>query len=177
MKKSVKVFLILASFAGSYPAFAAVSDSITVLVTPTGTKGVSIDATEYNYGTKSVNGSAHISTATITVQNTGTISSSWSLKVDNTGTDWNIANSAAADTYSLQAIFNSVQPSAGDFNLIEDNLSAVDQQCISPGKFGGDQNCMNVPPSATRSLWLKLGMPTSSNVENQQRIGVVITAS
>jgi len=155
---------------------AAVSDSIIVRVTASGTKGVSIDVPEIDLGVRSVGANNVISTVPITVTNTGTVSSSWGLRVDNAGTAWSVGNSAGPNTYSMQAVFNSVQAISDDFNIVEDNLSTVDQQCISLGKFGADESCLDVPVSGVRHLWLNLDMPTTSSSTAEQQIGIVITA-
>lgn len=174
MKKSL--LLALALLAGLSLAKAATSDTLIIKVTPTGTKGVSIDVPEIDFGNRSIGADNIISTVPISVQNTGNLASSWGLRVENTGTSWAVSNSAGVNTYSLQAIFNSVQPAAGDFNIVEDNLGLADKQCINVGTFGGDENCLNVAPGGVRHLWLNLDMPTSSSATGQQQVDLVITA-
>jgi len=110
------------------------------------------------------------------VTSVGNVAQTYSIHAStvSAGSPWTISTSSGLDAFTLQTLFNSIEPAAGD--LGENNkLLDSDRRCDGV-RFVGDQDCANVEPSGERLLWLRLGMPTLSSTEAQQDIHITITA-
>jgi len=134
-------------------------DTIVVSVTPGGlTYGVAISspfASGYQFGTVALNATT-ISTVAISIQNSGNVGEYFALKVSNTAPDnWTPQAAAGSDQFKLMAYINATQPAdatfatalTGSFNGTSGNL------------YG--QGNVRTTPTTTKSLWLRLSMPTA----------------
>jgi hypothetical protein len=144
-------------------AQAANPDTMTITVTPGGVNyAVTISSpfvTGYNFGTVNV-GVTTVSTAAISVQNSGNISEYFSLAVvDATGGGlaWTNAAAPANVTYTMQGLFQSAQPLSANFAGAGNNIPAAIPGTAA-NKFG--QGTTQTLPAASANLWLQLQMPT-----------------
>jgi len=110
------------------------------------------------------------------VTSVGNVAQTYSIHAStvSAGSPWTISTSSGLDAFTLQTLFNSIEPAAGDLGE-NDKLLDSDRRCDGV-RFVGDQDCANVEPSGERLLWLRLGMPTLSSTEAQQDIHITITA-
>lgn len=91
------------------------------------------------------------------------------------GSLWSIATTSGTETFTLQAMFNSVQPALADFedaDLLTDVAAPA-----TPTIFAGDQTGEAVPLAQDRFLWFKLGMPRIVSTTEDQDIRITVYAS
>jgi len=184
MKKlGIAVAVLAAVFASSQARAAMVGNPVDVEVfaqIDTTLQLTLTGATSFDFGT--VNGnSQNVATAAFTVGNTGGgITETLQLK----GTDsanWTcatLAQSAAADRFSIYGEFNSAQPGLPAMFVPNNQIPAPAEayKTSSVALFAGDQNGLSIANAATRSLWIGLHMPTSSTSNARQRIQININA-
>jgi len=142
-------------------------------------------ATSYDYNT--------VSTATSTAQtvgfqvtNSGNVAEKYQLRVLPASTAllggggaWTLVSAApAADQCRLSALFNSVAPAVGAFDMTQDPLTlvAVTSGAIDPAPFIGDQNGNGVAAAANRNLWTRFDAPTSTAQFGKVNLKIEITA-
>jgi len=162
---------------------AAVSDGLTITLTPTGERGVIIDTdtiamsglllgtTNYTGG---VSGVVVIATGTIapieyTIQ--GSLAGGWSLSTD--------GYADAQNELAVHALFNATAPGRAAFegaDISKNLLGAAAQVGDLAGKYAGDQVMDDMPLNASRNLWFQLKMPPTSSLLGEQTISVVVTA-
>jgi hypothetical protein len=186
MKKLTAWFGLVAGlmFVGGMVS-AATTDTLLIRVTPNGTRSVAIAATEYNFNTQDL-GTSTMSATAVDVENDGSLPNTYSLQLNlagGTGTTWSDAAAPGEDAFSIYALFNAAQPALmADFGANDRILSASDtlSTAVAGGVFLGNQSGVNVSPAAAndnRNLWLRLDMPTTSSVTNEQQFNVVVTAN
>lgn len=90
------------------------------------------------------------------------------------GSTWIVSTTSGTDAFTVQAIFNSVQPAAADFDDI-DKITDV-AASATPTKFAADQNGAAVPVTEDRLVWFKLGMPRIVSTEDSQQVRVTVYA-
>ncbi|MFH2070171.1 MAG: hypothetical protein ABIJ11_03005 [Elusimicrobiota bacterium] len=137
--------------------------------------GVSIDITNYDFGTLQV-GISSITASSATVVNDGNVTANWTIRAttNTAGTPWQLSSSADIDRFILWSVFNSTRAVASDFGD-EDKLSYNYQVCTST-YFAANQNGEGVPADENRVYWWKIQMPSVSNTAVQQSILIEINA-
>ncbi|PJA12304.1 MAG: hypothetical protein CO113_13295 [Elusimicrobia bacterium CG_4_9_14_3_um_filter_62_55] len=118
----------------------------------------------------------YIVTSAATVDSVGNMPQHYALEASTTvaGSPWVIALSSGVDQFTLQGLFNSALPTNADFSEA-DKIADPPTTC-STNMFEGDRVCRSVGPGVSRSLWLRVGMPTQSSTDLQQDIQVTVTA-
>jgi len=91
------------------------------------------------------------------------------------GSLWSISTTSGTETFTVQAMFNSVQPALTDFEDA-DKLTDV-SAAASATVFAGDQRGDSVPVTQDRLLWFKLGMPRSVSTTGDEDIRITVYAS
>lgn len=136
--------------------------------------GVLVSTWDLNIGSINVNSEIVISTSII-LTNPGCLGT-FRVKVTTVtpGSTWVPAAIPGADQFTVSALFNSVQPGAGDF-IPSDTLTDVAADSTAT-KFAGDQNGAAVPANESRLLWFKLAMPSTVSTTEDQDIRVTIYA-
>jgi hypothetical protein len=90
------------------------------------------------------------------------------------GSLWSVETTSGTETFTVQAMFNSVEPALADF---EDADTFTDVRVpSSPTVFAGDQTGVEVPVTENRLLWFKLGMPRSVSTIEDQDIRITVYA-
>lgn len=119
----------------------------------------------------------YLVTTGITVTSVGNMGSTYELKATTVtaASPWVIAATQGADQYTMQGLFNSAQPVLGDYTA-SDRLLDSGTKCLG-GKFEGDRSCAQVRPGVVRTLWLNVGMPTTSTTEAVQDFEINVTAT
>lgn len=187
MKKFLAVLGIIAGTSlVATNLMAAISDTVLVRVTPVGTKDVTINTVEVDFGSLGISSSAVASTG-IDIENTGNIAQSYQLNLDltgGTGTPWTAATAPGADQFALYAMFNgATAPASASFDAT--GGANGDHVLVAPRNstaaiYSGAETGINVSPIAAndnRMLWLRLDMPTSSTSTNlEEQFNVVVTA-
>lgn len=179
MKRLLMVMICL-GFAGVGVYGQTASTSTVIKVTCVVPLSVSIDIPEYDFGNMGPSATAiSVTPAVVKNDSLGRIedyrinSSTW------TGA-WNIDSdgSPGAESFSLQALFASVQPAAADFGnddyLDDDDVNSQNMKAPAFGTVGYDGD--NVNSGATRNLWFRMHTPSSTAVQSQQTITVTVTA-
>jgi hypothetical protein len=146
-------------------AQAASTDTITVSVTPGNVAyGVTIsspDGVNVGYDFQTVNiGAVTISTAPITVTNSGTISEYFAMAVSNLGSNnWTpvTSNPPGADHFRLAAWFSASVP-ASTSTFVDASALSGTPNGTSGGLF--NQSGKTTPGNSPNPLWLNLSMPT-----------------
>jgi hypothetical protein len=142
------------------------TDTITVSVTPGNVAyGVTISSpdgptTGYNFQTVNL-AAVTISTAAITVTNSGTISEFFGLSVSNLGTNnWTpvTSNPPGIDHFRLAAWFNATVP-VSTTTFVDADALAANPAATSGTLF--NQSGKTTPGNSPGPLWLNLSMPTS----------------
>ena len=189
-RRFLSVAFALAALSLQTPAAlrAASTDTISLFVTPIVRYGViisSVNELGYDFGTVGLNTVTH-STAAIVVQNNGDVASRWQMVATNSQ-NWSIGSSAAADQFSLLAVFTStasaLQVPTSEFTDGQDEVLSYYQSStgtVNSARYNGGVNMDLIPPAgqanSKRNLWLKLKMPQSSSVATQQTFQLYITA-
>lgn len=178
MKKMMRKLMMMGvAMLATGGAMAALTDTVVLTVTPTGTKSVSIDLASFDFGSLALGTTGNLSSSA-TVTNDGNIVSTWGVRISASNGVWTADTAAVgADQYLLMALFNDsvTPPVSGDFAAANDNVT-VAQVDSSATAYAGNQSGLNVPVSGTRGLWFRLDMPTSSSVSTQRSFTVEIEA-
>ena len=133
----------------------------------------------YLFGSLAVGSSSHTATA-ITLLNDGNIASTYSLSAatSTVGSPWSIGTAlpTAADVVVVSGGFHGSRPALGAFGP-EDVITGIDAPS-SATKFSlnGTATGVSVPVAATRDIWFRLDMPTTSATESPQSVTVTVTA-
>ncbi|MBI3298687.1 MAG: right-handed parallel beta-helix repeat-containing protein, partial [Elusimicrobia bacterium] len=119
-------------------------------------------------------GTVIITTSTL-VTNVGNVPETFRLRVTTVTPDslWAPAVATARDRFTAWAVVNSTQPSDGDF-ADEDKLAETFTDCGAAAlNMGGDQACVTVQPGDSRTLWIKLAIPTTTTAAGPQQLRVL----
>ena len=149
--------------------------------------GVSVSTDTYNFGEVNLSAST-TSISGIVVTNTGNVDEDYSMRVSSitlfngSASVWESTDTAVGhNRFILYAIFHDTTAAAGYF-VNKDTVTAVNQTSgaerytYDGGATGDEQRGDGVPKTETRTLWLKLDMPTTVNTSKQEKITVTITA-
>lgn len=176
MKKVLAAMMLVTAVASA----ALAVDTITLTVTPNGTREVLIVEPSYDFGAAVNLGSTdNIATSVATVISTGTFPCNFALSISAADPVWTAgANRAAVaqNVYHLMGIFNSVAPGAAAFTSTGADAITLAQVTSSAANYAGDETGVNVAPGATRHLWFNLDMPTSTTVTTQRTFVVELEA-
>jgi hypothetical protein len=159
-------------------AEAAVTEDLVLTVTPNGTKSLTLSQATLALGTLNL-GSVDNVSSSVTVTNDGVVPETLGLRIKTADAVWSSGASAGADTYNLRALFNSSAPGAGDF-AANDNVVTQGGAVLATGVgavYSGDQDGQTFNPAATRGLWFKIDMPTTSTVVTQRSFTVEVSAN
>ena len=142
-------------------------------------------ATSYDYNTVST-GTSTAQTVGFQVTNSGNVAEKYQLRVLPASTAlvggggaWTLVSGVpAVDQCRLSALFNSVAPAVGTFDLTWDPLTlvAVTAGAIDPAPFIGDQNANGVAAAANRNLWTRFDAPASTAQFGKVNLKIEITA-
>ena len=143
------------------------------------------DRASYDFGALVLATTDNLSSSA-TVTNDGNIVSTWALRVSANDGVWTAATGVqvpAADRYKLMALFD--DPTVGGAPVTA-NFDTTNDVLVSAGpglgtlssatNYAGDQSGEAVTVGATRGLWFRLDMPTSSSVSTQRSFTVEIEA-
>lgn len=182
MKTYMKAMLMFGTLVVAGSAMAAVTDTIILTVTPVGTKSVAITENTYDFGSLNLGTTGNINASSITVTNDGTILESYALRISAADGVWTHSAdmTPGSNEYVLTALFNgSTAPGSGAFNGAggTDDLVTTSQALSTGTNYSnGVETGVGVVPLATRGLWFRLDMPTSSTVATQRSFTVEIEA-
>jgi hypothetical protein len=90
------------------------------------------------------------------------------------GSPWVISTTSGTDTFTLQAVFNAVEPTLADFEDIDKLTDAPADSTAA--RFAMGQTGVSVPYTGTRLLWFKLGLPRVTSTLADQTIRVTVFA-
>jgi hypothetical protein len=179
MKKlltGVLVFGSLMAFVSG--AKAALTQDLTITVTPNGTKSVSLSGATLDFGTLNLASTNNISSS-VTVTNDGNVPEAFGLRIKTADSVWSSGASAAPNVYNLRALFNSSLPVAGDF-LANDDVVTQGSAVVATGAgsiYSGNQDASVVDPATDRGLWFKLDMPTTTTIISERSFVVEVSAN
>ena len=133
----------------------------------------------YLFGSLAVGSSSHTATA-ITLLNDGNIASTYSLSAatSTVGSPWSIGTAlpTAADVVVVSGGFHGSRPALGAFGP-EDVITGTDAPAsVTKFSIDGTATGVAVPVAATRDLWFRLDMPTTSATESPQNVTITVTA-
>jgi len=115
-----------------------------------------------------------VSSGSNTVTNDGNTAETFWIKGSNT-TNWTLASSAGTDQFVLSCLFNTTQPTTGNFGS-EDKLTTT-SQASTGSVFAGNETGVSVLAGQKRYSWFKFDAPTAlSAAHPQQAIEVTLTA-
>jgi len=185
MKKFLAVIVAMAGvIVLASTAKAALTGSVVLSVTPTGTKSILLDKAAMNLGSVAY-GLTGISGSSVTVTNDGPIPETFGLRITAEAGDWaNQPGSAtlAVDQYNLRALFNGVTvPVKTDFGAAvttnDVRTGAVVLAAVG-GAYAGTENGVGVIPAAHRGLWFRMDLPpTTAHVPAVQNVTVEVSAN
>jgi hypothetical protein len=159
-------------------AKAALTQDLTITVTPNGTKSVSLSGATLDFGTLNLASTNNISSS-VTVTNDGNVPEAFGLRIKTADGVWASGSSAAPNVYNLRALFNSSLPVAGDF-LVNDDVLTQGSAVVATGAgliYSGNQDASVVDPATDRGLWFKLDMPTTTTIMSQRSFVVEVSAN
>ncbi len=138
--------------------------------------GVTVSPSLITVGNVALNQNYLVTTG-VTVTSVGNMGTTYELKATTVtaASPWKISASQGTDQFTMQGLFNSVQPGLGDYTASDRMLDSM-TLCLG-GKFEGDQSCQQVRPGSVRTLWLNVGMPTFSTTEAVQDFKIDVTAT
>lgn len=172
-KYLMAAWALLVLFGFTVQGWSAESDTISVKVTVSASLSVDISETEIDLGPVAIGGNA-VSSSGVTVTNNGSgVAETYSLSLGNTAGWTDSQTGAAAETYVLNAAFDSTGSVA--WNTANHALSTTPVACTG-SKFAGDQTGVGVPYNAARKLWFQFLAPTTTSINTEQAITVTITA-
>ncbi|MFH1777382.1 MAG: hypothetical protein ABH952_07490 [Candidatus Omnitrophota bacterium] len=173
MKQFRISFLVVVLFLGLTAIVqAAETDTVAVKVTISASLSVDITETEIDLGDVNV-GTTTQSASGVTITNDGSgINETYSLNLTNPS-GWTAAAAAGAETYVLNAAFDS----DGAITWDTANHALTTALVASSGtQFADDQTGLSVPYNETRTLWFQFLAPTVTSETSEQTITVTITA-
>jgi hypothetical protein len=141
-----------------------------------GILSVNLSPASYDFTTVNL-GATSVSVGAVSVTNSGDGPQTYSLSVATTGASvWavKVATPTMMDTFVLEAMFNSVQPSSSTFHELDVVTSTP--TASSASVYSGNETGFNVAPGAVRSLWMLLFMPPSTTTASQQSMSLTVSA-
>jgi hypothetical protein len=156
-------------------ALAANPATLVLRVTPGVTRDVTVSTGVVAYGSLALGSTNNIFGTSVTVTNSGNVTSTFALRTSNSA-NWTAGAAAGADVFNLRAIFNGATAAVAANFGAEDDLTTTSTASSATVYSNGVQTGVGVPASGARGLWFKLNMPTSSSVSTQQDIGVEVLA-
>lgn len=181
MKKLLAMMgMTMGLFALAATASAANPATLILRVTPGVTRDVTLSTGAYDFGSVNL-GASTVTVTAVGVTNSGNVTSSLALR--STGSvNWSTGTAAGADTFLLRALFSAAQPAPASF-LAEDNVVGASTlsttqatTSVYTSAASGGVDGTSVAPAASRNLWFRLDMPTSSSSSAQQNISVEVLA-
>ncbi len=177
MKKYLWIIIGVMSLmtAISAPAFAANTANFNVTISIAAAADITVVAGgPVDFGTKNTNSSA-VSTAPITIKNTGSGSNqTYSLNLTDP-TVWKSVTAAPGfDQYRLSAAFDSAGTS---ITWGTNQALTTTSVAASATQFAGNQTGAAVPYNDQRSIWLKMETPNGTSSPSAKTIAVTITAT
>jgi hypothetical protein len=137
--------------------------------------GVIVSTRDLDIGSLDVDTEVAISTSFALLSNPGCpVTYSIRASTLTVGSPWVIAASSGTDAFTLQALFNDVQPADTDYEEADKLLDGW--QVSDSGRFAGGQTGVSVPYQGQRLLWLRLGLPRITSTSDPQQIRVQIRA-
>ena len=181
MKKFIGILLGIILMTSASMAYALNYGNVTLSVSVSGDLSISISPNSHDFGALAP-GASSVSTAiTITNDSAGYVET-YCFKGFDAGI-WTLGAAQGANTFTVAAAFHDSAPIAADFGgedlLKSSGWDDEDNGDISTGtKFSidGGATGASVGPGATRSLYYRLGMPTSSTTTGPLNITTTITA-
>lgn len=174
MRKIIFVLFVILTVAGNICLVEAVDVTYAVRV-----QVVSVSAdwsTPFSVPTCNAGTQFNIYGTSITVQNTGNVNADFILSCSNSN-DWTVTNSTPTTSteFRLMGLFNSTQPTSGDYDVSTDTLITT-AQTASPTRYTGDRTGDSVPQDETRGLWISFCAPTGTPAGTEQSITITIDA-
>jgi hypothetical protein len=182
MKKLLAGILVLGSLvAVGTTVRAGLTADLTITVTPAGIKSVALSQASLDLGALTLNTVDNVSSS-VTVTNDGNIVETLGLRVKTADLNWTSTDTAhvGADLYNLRALFNTAPAPAPAAFAANDDLATQLAPVLATGVggvFSGDQDGSAVNALATRGLWFKMDMPTSSTVAGVRTFVVEVSAN
>jgi hypothetical protein len=140
---------------------------------------VSLDKHSYDFTTVSMGVTTLSTSAVATATNMGNATETYSLSVTTTGalSVWGVGTSTptSANTFVLEGLFNSIQPSTATFT--SSFVITSTPTASTAGIYAGNQTGLSTSIGSQRPLWLFLFMPSSTSTANQELMNLTITAS
>ncbi len=158
--------------------FSNISNMASVVVPPF-TRSVTLTGTPYDFGSIPVNTSTNSAVA-VAVTNDGNAAESFSLSASTAtpGTPWSIGTAlpATPNVVVVSGAFHATRPALGAFGA-EDIVTTVNQTAgAAVYSIDGSQTGVAVGAGQTRSLWIRMDMPTASDTVVPQTVTVRVTA-
>ncbi|MFH1784292.1 MAG: hypothetical protein ABH868_05300 [bacterium] len=181
MKKFIGILLgIVLMVASASMADALNYGSVTLSVSVSGDLSISISPTTHSFGALAP-GTQSVSTAiTVTNDSVGYLET-YCFKGFNAGV-WTLGATQGANTYTLAAAFHGSAPLAAAFGA-EDLMKSSgwddvngDKATTTKFSIDGTQTGASVNPGQARSLYFRLGMPSSSTTMGPLDVTATITA-
>lgn len=120
----------------------------------------------------------YIATSSIGVENTGNVTEKFILECSiSNPANWAVTGStpSANNEFRMLGVFNSVQPSSGDYDVYLDTITTT-PATSSDNRYAGDQYGYNVSTGQSKWLWLNFTPPASEPDEKEeQTITITIT--
>jgi hypothetical protein len=138
---------------------------------------VSISPASYDFTTVNLGGTT-LSVSAVNITNSGDGPQTYSLSVATTGASvWGVgtATPTVMNTFVLEGLFNSVQPSTSTFTHLDVITSTP--TAASASVYAGNQSGAAVAAGAVRPFWMLLFMPPSTTTTSQQSMSVTVSAA
>jgi hypothetical protein len=115
-----------------------------------------------------------VSTSSMVVTNTGSVPMTFVLSADTdtAASPWTLGDAPGIDVALLQGVWNSGPPAPphAAFSTVLSSTARVS----GAGAYAGDQTGVAVPPGASRTLWFRFRMPTSTSSNAAERLRVTV---
>ena len=156
-------------------AFAANTASFNVTISIAAAADITVVAGgPVDFGVKSVNSSA-VSTAPVTIKNTGSGSTeTYSLNLTDPTVWKSVITAPGFDQYRLSAAFDNA---GTGITWGANQALTTTSVAASATQFAGNQSGLAVPYNSQVSIWLKMETPTGTSSPSQKTIAVTITAT
>lgn len=181
MKKFIGILLSIILMSSASMAYALNYGDVTLSVSVSGDLSIAISPNSYDFGALAPGATAVSTAVTITNDSAGYVET-YCFKGFDAGV-WTLGATQGANTFTLAAAFHGSAPLAAAFGA-EDLMKsggwddAVNGDISTATKFSidGSATGASVAPGAARSLYFKLGMPTSSTTTGPLNITATLTA-
>lgn len=161
-------------------------DSFDIILTPSGDRGVMIDAESINIGDLQA-GTTYVHSSSILVTSTGTIAGiEYTIRATTSTPASTLSYDGIADQNDeivLQVLFNSTAPNDSAWeengptaNLVTFSAKAVGDTTTPNTNFEGNEDMDNLGLNEGRHLWFRIKTPPAWTTGTQQTITLIITA-